>query len=117
MLNILSSWDETTDFQVAVFNGHFATGKTYISNILAQVLSSREIGGGAENAQVEFFLTEDSFLPAQDFYLKLEKVVASSSITQDDRVVMNKMKIIVFDDVPCWANTSGITRFLNRCLQ
>ena len=30
---------------------------------------------------------------------------------------MNKMKIIVFDDVPCWANTSGITRFLNRCLQ
>ncbi len=84
------------------------------------MLSSQELlqNSGAKAAQVEIFLTEDSFLPEQDFYLKLERVVASSSVlTEQDTVLVNRMKIIVFDDVPCWANTKGITRFLNRCLQ
>ncbi|CAD7975261.1 unnamed protein product, partial [Amoebophrya sp. A25] len=205
ILEVLSGWDATSEMQVLVFNGHFATGKTYISNILAKALESIDIGGGSSasaaggsssggghqlhphhhrdvnnyaglyaddmqaryhdrgnggegasdghsrgsdpnydssrstsggyhgprgqspqggnpyyynsmppsgggsgGSRVAIFVTEDSFISSEQFYVRVDEILRD----QDD----GRMKIIVFDDLPCWRDTERITRILTRCL-
>ena len=178
LLEVLSAWDPTEEMQVLVLNGHFATGKTYIANVLARVLehsshltakdqfddfaanagsgrggASPGAGGGGHQSSgggvlgrvkragswlarqwkslglndkaknqtnrtasptpllktaVEIFVTEDSFINASEFFVKIDAVMRDET---------THLKIIVFDDLPCWRDTERITRVLTRCLQ
>ncbi|CAD7947406.1 unnamed protein product [Amoebophrya sp. A120] len=183
LLEVLSQWDAHAEMQVLVFNGHFATGKTYISNILAKALENIDVGGGNVDLETKFgaggatldssssggaggandgadhlngrgatssgassktssngdhsgnkaaatptnimsttaqtastssshvaiFVTEDSFISSEQFYLKIDDILNTGA--------GDRMKIIVFDDLPCWRETERITRVLTRCMQ
>eukprot|EP00392_Amoebophrya_sp_AT5.2_P000722 g723.t1 len=163
LMEVLTQWDASSEMQVLVFNGHFATGKTYISNILAKALENIDVsgagaasahsersvdhrvgssrrgaasgtagantgpnasasfsssgpssssGGSSSSQHVAIFVTEDSFISAEQFYVKIDDV-----LNEHDGAANGAMKIIVFDDLPCWRDTERITRVLTRCLQ
>ena len=44
---------------------------------------------------VEIFVTEDSFLSSNEFFMKIDTILRDES----------SLKIIVFDDLPCWKDT------------
>eukprot|EP00397_Hematodinium_sp_SG-2012_P027549 GEMP01028953.1.p1 GENE.GEMP01028953.1~~GEMP01028953.1.p1 ORF type:complete len:586 (+),score=112.77 GEMP01028953.1:26-1783(+) len=104
LIEILEDWDRNDNFHVAVLNGYFATGKTYLSKVLAELLAD---GGNP----VEIF--QDSLGSAKDFHKKTNDLLAQNR-NKDQKFVY---PTLIFDDLPCWKDKTRVIKTLERCMQ